>query len=80
LVRKIFKMGNSLVVSLPQEFMQQAGLHEGSDVSIVVDPDSKQITIEAADPPAEDGIHAGFAQQLDTFIELYRPALEALAK
>lgn len=80
MVRKIFKTGNSLVVSLPKEFIQQAGLHEGSEVSIVVDPDSKQITIEAANPPVDDGIDAAFAQQLDTFIDRYRPALEALAK
>jgi len=79
-VRKIFKTRNSLVVSLPKEFVQQAGLREGSEVSIVVDPDSKQITIEAAAPPVEDGVDAEFAQQLDTFIDLYRPALEALAK
>jgi len=80
LVRKIFKTGNSLVVSLPKEFIQQAGLHEGSEVSIVVDPDSKQIMIEAATPRVEDGIDAEFAQQVDTFINRYRPALEALAK
>ena len=79
MIRKIFKTGNSFVVSLPRESLQQLGLQEGSEVNIVVDQDKEQITIERAHPILTD-IDATFSQQLNDFIEQYRPALEALAK
>ena len=79
MVRKIFKTGNSFVVSLPRESLQLLGLHEGSEVNVVVDQDEGRIIIERAQPTLAD-IDATFAQQLNDFIEQYRPALEALAK
>ncbi|KAA3656228.1 MAG: AbrB/MazE/SpoVT family DNA-binding domain-containing protein [Chloroflexi bacterium] len=79
MVRKIFKTGNSFVVSLPRESLQQLGLQEGSEVNVVVDQDKGQITIERAHPQLIE-IDATFAQHLNEFIEQYRPALEALAK
>ena len=79
MIRKIFKTGNSFVVSLPRESLQQLGLQEGSEVNVVVDQDKEQITIERVHPILTD-IDAAFSQQLNDFIEQYRPALEALAK
>lgn len=79
MVRKIFKTGNSLVVSLPKESLQMIGLHEGSEISIRVDTDQNQIVIEPTEPKIP-GVDAGFAQQLNDFIEQYQPALNALAK
>ena len=79
MVRKIFKTGNSLVISLPRESLQRLGLQEGSEVNVIVDEDNGRIVIEPLRPPLAD-IDATFAQQLDDFIETYRPALEALAK
>lgn len=77
--RKIFKSGNSLVVSLPQESMELLGLGEGSEVTVTLDQDGRRILIE---PSAQPGIEISpeFARQLDDFIKQYRPALEALAK
>lgn len=79
MVRKIFKTGNSLVISLPKESIQILGLNEGSEVSVVVDQDEGRIIIEPAKSRLTD-IDPSFAQQLQNFIEQYRPALEALAK
>lgn len=79
MVRKIFKTGNSLVISLPKESIQLLGLHEGSEVSVAVDQEEGRIVIEPAASSLAD-IDETFAQQLDDFIEQYRPALEALAK
>jgi len=79
MVRKIFKTGNSLVVSLPKEMMQLIGLQEGSEISVIVDEGKGWIILEPAKPQVA-GIDAEFAQQLNDFIEQYRPALEALAK
>ena len=79
MVRKIFKTGNSLVITLPKESLHTLGLHEGSEVEVAVDQDRGRIIIEPTAPPLAD-ITPAFAQQLDEFIEQYRPALEALAK
>jgi putative addiction module antidote len=78
MVRKVFKSGNSFVIFLPRESLQQLGLQEGSEVTVAVDQEEGLIIIERIQPLVE--IDADFAQQLNDFIENYRPALEALAK
>lgn len=79
MLRKIFKTGNSLVVSLPRESIQAIGLKEGSEISLTVDEKQGQIVIEPVSA-ALTSIDIVFAQQLDAFIAEYRPALEELAK
>jgi len=79
MVRKIFKSGNSLVVALPKESIERLGWHEGSEVSVAVDADRGRMVIEPFAQPLA-GIDPAFAQQLDEFIEQYRPALKALAQ
>jgi putative addiction module antidote len=79
MIRKIFKTGNSFVISLPRELLQQLGLREGSEVNIAIDQEAGRIIIERTQNLLA-GIDAEFAQQLNDFIEQYRPALEALAK
>ena len=54
MVRKIFKTGNSLVISLPRESLQLLGLLEGSEVNVAVDQDEGRIIIERAHPLLTD--------------------------
>jgi putative addiction module antidote len=79
MVRKIFKTGNSMVVSLPKEISDALELREGSEVAIELDEARRQIRISPVQP-AVDGVDAIFARQVAEFIETYRPALEALAR
>jgi putative addiction module antidote len=79
MIRRIFKTGNSLVISLPQKFLESLGLGEGSEVNVAVFQAEGRIIIEPVSSQLA-GIDAVFAQQLNDFIEQYRPALEALAK
>lgn len=79
MVRKIFKTGNSLVISLPKESIQSLGLQEGSEVEVAIDKDENTIIIRPVKQLLAE-IDESFAQQLNDFIEQYRPALEALAK
>ncbi|HSH02731.1 MAG TPA: AbrB/MazE/SpoVT family DNA-binding domain-containing protein [Anaerolineae bacterium] len=79
MIRKVFKAGNSLVVSLPKESIQALGIQEGSELSLTVQPDTKEIVISLA-PSSLADIDETFAQQLNDFIDQYKPALEALAK
>ena len=79
MVRKIFKTGNSMVVSLPKEVLDSLRLGEGAEVDVVLDQERGVITIAPA-PVAVKGVDEDFARQLSAFIEQYRPALESLAK
>ncbi len=79
MVRKIFKTGNSMVVSLSKEMLDALQLSEGSEVSIELNLTQGQI-IMTPTPPSAAGVDALFARQVADFIEEYRPALEALAQ
>lgn len=79
MVRKVFKTGNSLVVSLPKDTLEFLGLAEGSEVSVELDRERRQVIIAPANP-ALPGVDEAFASQVSAFIEQYRPALEALAR
>jgi putative addiction module antidote len=77
--RKLFKTGNSLVVSLPKESVDLLGWREGSEIEVEIDLAGGRIILVSA-RPGLDGVTIDFAQQLDAFIAEYRPALEALAE
>ncbi len=77
--RKIFKTGNSLVVSLPKDALDFLGLTEGEEVSLELDRGQRRIIVRPARATLTD-VDEAFARQVADFIEEYRPALEALAK
>jgi antitoxin MazE len=79
MARKIFKTGNSMVVSLPRESLESLNLKEGSEVSVELHKERGEIIITPVSR-ALPGIDQEFARQVADFIERYRPALEALAK
>ncbi|MFQ5855791.1 MAG: AbrB/MazE/SpoVT family DNA-binding domain-containing protein [Anaerolineae bacterium] len=79
MVRRIFKTGNSMVVSLPKDTLDFLGLAEGAEVSVELDRERRQIVIAPLET-ALRGVDETFARQVAEFIEQYRPALEALAQ
>jgi len=80
MLRKIFRTGNSIVVSIPKDILDELKLSEGEDVSIELDSQQRQIVISPIERPLAVGVDEGFAKQVDEFIKEYRPVLEALAK
>ena len=80
MLRKIFRTGNSMVVSIPKDILDKLQLSEGEDVSVELDSQQRQIVISPIEKALAAGIDESFAQQVDDFIMKYRPALEALAK
>jgi antitoxin MazE len=80
MLRKIFRTGNSIVVSIPKYFLDELDLSEGEDVSIELDRQQRQIVISPIEKDLAVGVDETFARQVDEFIKEYRPALEALAK
>ena len=79
MVRKVFKTGNSIVVSLPKDILDFLGLTEGSEVSVELDRERRQVVITPVDTMLPS-VDETFARQVSDFIEQYRPALKALAE
>lgn len=79
MVRKIFKTGNSIVVSIPQEMLESLGVGEGSEVMIELDLRNLRIIIQPVERLVH-GVDEAFARQVADFIDEYRPALETLAR
>jgi len=81
MVRKVFRTGNSMVISLPHDALEYLGIHEGTPVEVSLDRENRQVILKPAEaPPAISGVNQKFAHQVAEFIEQYRPALEKLAK
>lgn len=79
MIRKVFKTGNSMVISIPKESIDFLRLKGGSEVSVELDRDQGLIVIAPLSSNLP-GIDTAFNRQVEKFIEKYRPALEALAK
>ena len=81
MLRKVFKTGNSTVVSLPKDVIDPLGVRDGSAVSVELDRLHGQIIIRPVEMPiAAAGVDEDFAYQVSEFIAEYRPALKALAR
>ena len=81
MLRKVFKTGNSLVVSLPRELLEPLGLADGMEVEVELNRADSEIVIRPTLRSLETaGVDQEFVRQVHEFIEQYRPALEALAR
>ena len=78
--RKVFKTGNSTVVSLPKDVLDALQIQDGSQVDVFLDEPNRQIIIRPTEELQIAGVDVDFARQVSEFISLYRPALEELAK
>ncbi len=79
--RRLFKSGNSVVLSLPKEILDGLGVTDGESVSLEMDRQQKRVILTPVEKPlAIAGVDEEFARQVNEFIEYYRPALEELAK
>jgi len=79
--RHLFKTGNSVVISIPKEFLHDLGIREGEAVNLELDREQRRAIITPVeDATANAGVDEQFARQVDDFINEYRPALEELAK
>jgi len=81
MLRKIFRTGNSMVVSLPREALDYLDIHEGAEVEVNLDRENRQVVLKPVEIPlGVSSVDEKFAQQVAEFIEQYRPALRELAK
>jgi len=80
MLRKVFKTGNSLVVSLPKDMLESLGMTDGTEVSMELDRKNHRILIRPAEMPFAASLSEEFAHQVSEFIQEYKPALDALAQ
>lgn len=79
--RRLFKAGNSIVLSLPKEALDSLGLCNGASVHLELDLNQRRLIITPANFSLDAaGVNMRFSQQVDEFIDLYRPALDELAR
>lgn len=78
MARKVFRSGNSSVVSIPSEVLEVVGLRTGDAVTVTADVERQRIIIAPAVPELPD-VREDLIEQVDRFIQRYRPALEKLA-
>jgi len=77
--RKIFRTGNSAVISLPADVLEAVELDLGDLVTVVADREGRRIIITPVEPSLP-GVRPEFLERVDRFIDRYRPALEKLAE
>ena len=81
MLRKVFRTGNSVVISLPREAIEFLHIREGAEVSVELDREHRQLVISPVEAPqVVEGVDEVFARQVAEFIEQYRTALEELAR
>jgi len=79
--RRLFKTGNSIVLSIPREMLESLGITDGNTVSLTMETEKRCIVISPVEKlPVAASVDEDFARQVAEFIEEYRPALDELAK
>jgi len=78
-IRKIFKTGNSLVVSLPRPLLAELGLGEGDPVSCEVDARRGGLVLRPVLPAARQGpVGREFCVMVEDFLGRYEDVLKEL--
>jgi len=75
MIQKLLTIGSSKAVTVPKKALEELGLTSAKSVSVTVDAVNKRFIIEPV-----QGVDEEFVAWAEKFIEMYRPALEALSK
>ena len=77
-VRKIYKAGNSLVFSIPKDYLETLGIREGGNLAVYCDPKTRCIVARPID--IEEQIDPAFAARVEGFLDRYEQVLKELAR
>ena len=81
MIRRLFNSGNSVVLSMPKEYLESLGVAVGDELTLQLDHVRKRLILAPMEKEIEKaGIDEAFASQVAEFIDRYRPALQELAK
>jgi len=81
MLRRLFKTGNSIVLSLPREVLDGLKLSDGDEVNLTLEAEEKRLVVNKVEKPVfSAGIDEDFSAHLSEFITEYHTALESLAE
>lgn len=81
MLQKIIQVGNSLAVTIPSSFIEQAKWRAGQRVMVLEEIDSEMLTIQPQQVnPAKAGLTPEFLTWLKKFNAKHKDVLAALAK
>ncbi|MDE2024919.1 MAG: AbrB/MazE/SpoVT family DNA-binding domain-containing protein [Patescibacteria group bacterium] len=78
IIQKIYRNGNSLAITIPQQYLKDLDLQEGSE--IVVEKDKESLRIAAKKKVLAPDVDVKFMKMLDSFIVDHEDVLRNLAK
>lgn len=78
-VRKIFKAGNSCVVSLPMEMLKSLGLRDGSHLAIEINREKRELVLKPV-VIKKANMSLDFVRMVDKLLLDYDYVLRRLAK
>lgn len=78
-VRKVFKAGNSLVVSLPVEMLKSLGLRDGAHVTVEINREKQELVLKPV-ITKKNNMSLEFVRTVDKLFLDYEYVLRRLAK
>lgn len=78
-VRKVFKAGNSCVVSLPLEMLKSLGLRDGSHVSVEINRERNELILKPI-VTKKSNMSLEFVRMVDKLFLDYEYVIRRLAK
>lgn len=80
MLQKIIQVGNSLAVTIPSSFAEQAGWSAGERVVVTEDPELEILKIQQTKTITRAGVTPEFYKWLKKFNVKYKTVLQELAK
>jgi len=78
MLQKVIKVGNSVAITLPKDFLNNAGIKAGDSVHVDVDKSTDVMVVSTKENPLK-GLSVDIAQWAAKFIKNNLQALEELA-
>lgn len=79
MIQKVMKVGNSLAMTIPREFIKTSGVRAGDEIAVETSPTFPYIFVKPKKEDKRISLTPEFKEWLDTFIAEYRPILKKLA-
>jgi len=79
MIQKIIRVGNSLAVTLPKNFIEEAKFSAGDEIRVEVNPGLRAVYMRSIDSDNGEGLTPEFKSWLDDICEKESDIIKALA-
>lgn len=82
IIQKVFKTGNSLVITIPKHLVNELKLKEGSEMIMELDPEEESLLVKKSLKSAANTSHLTpeFKQWLDEISTRHKKLIQELAR